>query len=311
MAMDRIEAMRAFCRIVELGSFSGAAESLSLASTTISGQIQALERALEVKLLHRSTRKVYPTNEGAAYYERARKLIEDIDDLESSVSVSRGVARGRVVVEMPTAVAIYLVIPALHDFASKYPEISLEVGCSERTVGLMQEGVDCAIRGGALADQELIAHPLGQMQFCLCAAASYLHARPPIAHPADLNQHQHLRFKFPGTGKRYMPRLKRSDQSYALSQVPHLVFNNASAITAATVAGLGIAALPRAEVADFLKSGVLIELLPDWKLDSMPLSFVYPPTHQLSKRVQAFAKWASERFDTNPLWHRNAVGVDG
>ncbi|WP_228529875.1 LysR family transcriptional regulator [Diaphorobacter caeni] len=308
--MDRIEAMRAFCRIVELGSFSGAAESLNLASTTISGQIQALERVLEVKLLHRSTRKVYPTNEGAAYYQRARKVIEDIDDLESSVSMSRGVARGRVVVEMPTAVAIYLIIPELQDFGRRYPEISLEVGCSERTVGLMQEGVDCAIRGGEIADQELIAHPLGLMRFCLCASANYLQSRPPITQPTDLVRHQHLRFKFPGTGKRYMPRLRHADESYPLSQTPHLVFNNASAITAATVAGLGIAAVPRAEVEHLLQTGALIELLPDWELDSMPLSLVYPPTHQLSKRVQAFAKWVSEMFDTHPLWHRNAMGVD-
>lgn len=102
MALDRIEAMRAFCRIVELGSFTRAADSLGVASTTLSGQIQALERLLDIRLLHRSTRKVHPTNEGLAYYQRARKVIEDIDDLEASVSISRAVVKGRVAVEMPT-----------------------------------------------------------------------------------------------------------------------------------------------------------------------------------------------------------------
>lgn len=302
MAMDRVEAMRAFCRIVELGSFSSAADALQLASTTVSGQIQALERLLEVKLLHRSTRKVYPTTEGAAYYQRARKVIEDIDDLESSVSISKGVARGRVVMEMPTAVALCLIIPSLQDFGKKYPEIRLEVGCSERTVGLIQEGVDCAIRGGEIADQDLIAHPLGQMQFCLCASASYLQTRSPITHPSDLGQQQHLRFKFPGTGKRYMPSLMKAGEVATLSQMPHLVFNNSSAITAATVAGLGIAALPRGEAQPYLLSGSLVEVLPDWALQSMPMSIVYPPTHQLSKRVRAVVQWASEIFDTHPLW---------
>ena len=310
MAMDRIEAMRAFCRIVELGSFTGAANALNLASTTISGQIQTLERALGVQLLHRSTRKVYPTHEGMAYYQRARQIIEDMDDLESSVSLHRGVVRGRVVVEMPTAVAIHLVIPALHTFAAQYPDIQLEVGCSERSVGLLQEGVDCAIRGGVIADQELIARPLGNMQFCVCAAPEYVQAHAPISHPSDLNGQQHLRFNFPGTHKRYMPSLRKGDAVYTLSHAPHLVFNNASAITAAAVAGLGIAALPRAEVSHLLQSGALIELLPNWALSSMPLSLVYPPTHQLSQRLQAFAQWVSEMFVTHPLWHREGLTTE-
>ena len=138
MALDRLEAMRAFCRIVEVGSFSGAAESLGLAKTTISGQVQALEQLLGIKLLHRTTRKVSPTTEGTAYYSRARALIDEVDELEASVSKSRNIVRGRIRVEMPSPVGILLIVPALPDFAARFPDIHLDIGCSERVTDLVR-----------------------------------------------------------------------------------------------------------------------------------------------------------------------------
>ena len=179
MALDRLEAMRAFCRIVEVGSFSGAAESLGLAKTTISGQVQALEQLLGIKLLHRTTRKVSPTTEGTAYYSRARALIDEVDELEASVSKSRNIVRGRVRVEMPSPVGILLIVPALPDFAARFPDIHLDIGCSERVTDLVQEGVDCAIRGGTVLDPDQVCRPVGQMHFCLCASPAYLAKAPP------------------------------------------------------------------------------------------------------------------------------------
>lgn len=121
MAFDRLEAMRAFCRIVELGSFTRAAEALAIAKTTLSGQIRALENQLGLKLLHRTTRRVTATTDGAAYYERARRVLEDIDELEASVLQTRFVARGKVKVDMPSPVGRFLLIPALPSFVSDYP----------------------------------------------------------------------------------------------------------------------------------------------------------------------------------------------
>jgi LysR family transcriptional regulator for bpeEF and oprC len=300
MALDRIEAMRAFCRIVEFGSFVAAADSLNVASTTISGQIQALERLLAVKLLHRSTRKVYPTNEGLAYYQRARQAIDDIDDLEASISMSRSVVRGRVAVEMPSPVGINLVIPAMRDFTDKYPEIHLDIGCSERVVGLMQEGIDCAIRGGEIADQDL-----------MCASPTYLNGHALIAHPSQLATHSHLGFRFPGTGKRFIASLHKNRESHLIDYPPHIFFNNGSAVTAGAVAGLGIAALPRAEVQHLLESEELVEILPDWDMAGMPMSVVYPQTHQLSARVQVFVKWIAKLFESDPVWSSKKRPVSG
>lgn len=302
MALDRLAAMRAFCRIIEVGSFSGAADSLSLAKTTISGQVLALETLLGVKLLHRTTRKVSSTPEGAAYYVRARAVIDDVDELEASTSQSRYVVRGRVRVEMASPVGIFFLIPALSNFASEFPEIRLDIGCSERVVDLVQEGVDCAIRAGMIMDQDLVSRAIGQMRFCFCASPTYLAGVGPIRSPAELPHHKHLGFKFPATDKRFIPTLTRGDESFTLDHQPSMYFNNGSATAAAAVAGLGIAFLPTAEAVPHFNTGALVRVLADWHMTSMPISIVYPYTRHLSARVRAFTDWVTTLMANDPLW---------
>jgi DNA-binding transcriptional LysR family regulator len=302
MAFDRLEAMRAFCRIVEIGSFVGAADVLGVPKTTISGQIQGLEARLGIKLLHRTTRRVAPTPDGAAYYERARALLDDLDELESTASHARNLPRGRVKVEMPSPVGTFLIIPALPDFVARYPDVQLDIGCGERVVDLVQEGVDCALRGGPLADQDLVARPAGRMRFCLCAAPSYLAGAAPLATPADLTQHRYLGFVFAATGRQFTPTLQRGGERHTIAQAPAMRFNNAGAYIAAGVAGLGIVSIARAEAAAHLRSGALVELLPGWQLESMPITLVYPYTRRLSARVRAFTDWATALMASDPLW---------
>lgn len=302
MAFDRLEAMRAFCRIVEVGSFTGAAAALNVAKTTISGQIQALESQLGVKLLHRTTRRVSPTSDGAAYYERARLLLDDLDELETSVAQSRSVVRGRVKVEMPSPVGICLVIPSLPEFTARHPQIQLDIGCSERVVDLVHEGIDCAFRGGTVTDQDLVCRPVGLMRFCLCASPGYLLGSAPILKPDDLPHHRYLGFTFPASGRQLTPVLHRGDEHFMIEQLPAMRFNNGSAYITAGLAGLGIVSVPRAEASPHLQAGRLVEVLPGWALDSMPISLVYPYTRHLSAKVRAFAEWAAALMDSHPLW---------
>lgn len=302
MAFDRLEAMRAFCRIVEVGSFTGAAEALNVAKTTISGQIQGLESLLGVKLLHRTTRRVSPTTDGAAYYERARAVLDDLDELDASVAQSRSVARGRVRVEMPSGVATCLVIPSLPEFTARHPQIQLDIGCSERVVDLVQEGIDCAFRGGRVTDQDLVCRQVGQMRFCLCASPTYLLNATPILKPDDLLQHHYLGFTFPASGRQLIPVLHRGDASFTIEQMPAMRFNNGSAYITAGLAGLGIVSVPRAEASSHLQAGNLVEVLPGWEMESMPISLVYPYTRHLSARVRAFAQWGTELMASHPLW---------
>ncbi|WP_149086557.1 LysR family transcriptional regulator [Pseudomonas prosekii] len=302
MAFDRLQAMRAFCRIVEVGSFSAAAESLGMPKTTVSGYVQSLEAQLGIKLLHRTTRKVSSTTDGAAYYDRALAVLNDVDELEASVIQSRNVVRGRVKVEMPSPVCTMLIIPALPDFIEKYPDIHLDIGSTERVVDLIREGVDCAIRGGDVSDPDLICRPIGHMRFCLCASSKYLSSSPLISQPNDLLIHRFLGFKFPTSGKPYTLTLRRKKESYRIEQPPAIYLNDGGALLAGCLAGLGIGFAPRAEAALYLQSGDLVEVLPDWKLESLPISLVYPYTRHLSARVRVFADWASDLMDLDPLW---------
>lgn len=302
MAFDRLDAMRAFCRIVELGSFTRAAEALAIAKTTLSGQIQALENQLGVKLLHRTTRRVTATTDGAAYYERARTVLEDIDELEASVLQTRTVARGKVKVDMPSPVGRFLLIPALPGFAGDYPDIQLDLGCSERVVDLVQEGIDCAIRGGVVTDPDLVCRPIGQMRFVLCASPLYINAHPPVDSPQDLAQLRFLAFVFPATGRQNPVRLNHGDQSVVIEQTPAMRFNSGGAYMAAAQAGLGFVAVPLCEAQELLADGRLVQLLPQWCLPSMPMSLVYPYSRRLSARVRAFTEWATVTMAQDPLW---------
>lgn len=302
MAFDRLDAMRAFCRIVELGSFTRAAEALATAKTTLSGQIQALENQLGVKLLHRTTRRVTATTDGAAYYERARTVLEDIDELEASVSQTRTAARGKVKVDMPSPVGRFLLIPALPGFVARYPDIQLDLGCSERVVDLVQEGVDCAIRGGVVTDPDLVCRPIGQMRFVLCASPLYLNQNPPVTSPQDLAQLRFLAFVFPASGRQNPVRLSCGDQSVLIEQPPAMRFNSGGAYMAAAEAGLGFVAVPMCEAQALLADGRLVQLLPQWRLASMPMSLVYPYSRRLSARVRAFTEWATLTMAQDPLW---------
>ncbi|MBM7060600.1 LysR family transcriptional regulator [Pseudomonas sp. UL073] len=311
MAFDRFEAMRAFCRIVELGSFTRAADALAVPKTTMSGQVAALENQLGAKLLHRTTRRVSPTTDGAAYYERARALLDDMDELESSVSSSRGIVRGQVRVEMPSPVGRFLIIPALPDFVAQHPAVQLDIGCSERVVDLIQEGVDCAIRGGQITTPDLVCRPIGQMRFALCAAPAYLAGAAPLRSPADLAAHRYLAFVFPASGRQFRAELRRGSDSFVIEQPPAMRFNSGGAYIAAAEAGLGLVSVPRAEAAPQLASGALVEVLADWRLTSMPMSLVYPYSRHLSARVRAFVDWAAVVMRTHPLWAPDSPGEAG
>ncbi|WP_373101140.1 MULTISPECIES: LysR family transcriptional regulator [Pasteurellaceae] len=304
MALDRLEAIRAFCRIVELGSFSKASDALGVAKTTISGQVQALEERLGMTLLHRSTRRVYPTTDGVVYYEQVKVLLENFDDLENSIQDS-GTLRGKIKIETTAPLGSHLLIPALPDFLKKYPEIRLEIRCSERAVDLIQEGVDCALRGGPVTEPDLVCKPIGQMRFCLCASPRYLAHAPELSHPRDLANHQYIGFRFPVTDKLHTYTLKNGDESYAVELAPYLTFNNADVYCHASLAGLGIIAMPRASVQRYFESGELVEVLPQWQTSSMPISIVYPYSRRLSARVRAFVDWAASLFDNNPMWGKD------
>ena len=179
--MNKLQAMEVFVQVVDAGSFTRAAEMMNLPKATVSTLVQALEGALSAKLLHRTTRQVTVTTDGAAYYERCLRILSDVRDAEESLSRTRLSPSGRLRVDAPTGLSSEILVPALPDFFERYPDIMLELGSSDRPVDLVEEGVDCAVRGGALGDTSLIARRVGVVNFLTAASPA---SRPAAAPPS-------------------------------------------------------------------------------------------------------------------------------
>ena len=191
--MDRFDAMQAFARVVETGSFTKAAETLHMSRTSVTQLVQQLEARLRVRLLNRTTRKLNLTADGAAYYERVVRLLAELDDAETSLSSAALAPRGRLRIDVPSPLARLLLIPALPEFHARYPEIQIDLGVSDRLVDLIDENVDCVIRGGELRDQSLMARRVGDLQLGVYAAPAYLQRAGVPSHPRELeDSHQRI-----------------------------------------------------------------------------------------------------------------------
>ncbi|MES2151864.1 MAG: LysR family transcriptional regulator [Pseudomonadota bacterium] len=298
--MNKLQAMEVFVQVVDAGGFTRAAENMHLPKATVSTLVQALELALEVKLLHRTTRQVSVTSDGAAYYERCLQILSDVREAEESLSRTRAAPSGRLRVDASTAIANDIVIPALPDFFQRYPDIKLELGCSDRPVDLIEEGVDCAIRGGALPDSGLIARRVGVLHFVTCATPAYLarHGRP--VHPRDLANHRCINYFSSKTGKTYDWDFVRGEEIILVPAPACLAVNDSTAYVSAGLAGLGLMQMASYSAGPLVASGQLELVLEDWGSTPLPLNVVYPQNRHLSAKVRVFVEWVADLFMANP-----------
>lgn len=294
--MDRFDTMLAFTRVVELESFTKAAMSLNLPKTTVSAQVLALEKRLRVKLLHRTTRRISVTTDGAAYYERAIRLLNELEETEAALNQATASAKGRLRVDVPTPLGRLVIIPSLPDFFNRYPEIQLEIGCDDRPIDLLEEGVDCVIRIGNLLDSSLVARRVGTMQFMLVASPDYLKTYGTPQIPDDLQRHQAVHFFSSKTGKVRNFILEHEGAQQEIPTIRKLAINNGDAIVAAALAGIGICQLPSFMVQGYLTEGKLEKVLGDYGAGSLPINALYPQNRHLSSKVRAFIEWVAELF---------------
>jgi LysR family transcriptional regulator, regulator for bpeEF and oprC len=304
--MDKLQAMEVFVQVVDAGGFTRAAENLQLPKATVSTLVRNLESALAVKLLNRTTRQISLTADGAAYYERCQRILAEVRDAEDSLSKTQASPSGRLRIDVPAAMGRHLLMPSLPQFLARYPDIHLEVGCSDRPVDLIEEGVDLAVRGGALADSTLIARRIGLLHFVTCAAPSYiaLHGRPQ--HPNDLQQHDCVNYFSAKTGKISEWDFARDGERLQMRVPGRIAVNDANAYLTATLSGMGIAQTAAFVICPYLQSGELELLLEDWTIDPIPLHVVYPQNRHLSAKVRVFVEWISELFADLPALHIRA-----
>src|SRR5882757_3337891 len=199
--MNKLQAMQVFVRVVETGGITRAADSLRMPKATATTLIQQLEAELGVQLLNRTTRRVSVTTDGAAYYPRCVAILTQVHETEDSLARRHAAPGGLLRVDVPTLMARLVIVPALPSFFAQYPDIHLQLECSERRADLIEEGVDCAVWSGELEDSTLIARRIGQLYFGTCAAPAYIAAHGQPRHPDDLTAHRCINHFSPRTGK--------------------------------------------------------------------------------------------------------------
>jgi LysR family transcriptional regulator for bpeEF and oprC len=254
-----------------------------------------------VKLLNRTTRHVSVTADGAAYYERCLRILNDVRDAEEAVSRTRANPGGRLRVDVSTMLANEVLIPALPAFFERYPDIKLELGCGDRPVDLIEEGVDCAIRAGQLNDSLLIARRVGVLAFVTCAAPAYLarHGRP--AHPHELAQHRCVNYFSSKTGKTFEWDFARGAERLLMPLPGSLAVNDSSAYMRAGLAGLGVVQMSSFSAAPYIASGQMELVLEDWTSTALPIHVVYPQNRHLSAKVRVFVEWLADLLAQIPL----------
>lgn len=294
--MDRFDTMLAFTRVVELSSFTKAAISLNIPKATLSAQVAALEKRLSVKLLHRTTRHVSVTTDGAAYYERATRLLGDLEETESAVSQASRSYKGRLRVDMSGTLGRQIILPALNDFFRRYPEIDLELGCTDRTVDLLQEGIDCAIRGGMPIDESLVARKLIETRPITCASPTYLEQHGTPLTLEALAEHLVVNFISPRTGKVTGFSYLKDGEKTMLQGRRRIALNDIDACVSAALADIGIAQLPYFSVRQHIESGKLKRLLAEYPAEANAAYIVYLQNRHLSANVRAFVDWTVALF---------------
>jgi DNA-binding transcriptional LysR family regulator len=305
--MDQLAAMRAFVRVVEAGSYTRAAASLGRPKPTVTKLIQLLEAHVRTKLLHRTTRRVTVTPDGAAYYERAVALLADLDELDGTMTLLQASPKGRLRIDVSSSLALLLIIPALPQFHARYPDIQVDLGVTDRPVDLIGENVDCVLRAGELTDQSLIARRVGELAFVTCAAPSYLARYGEPADPAALERDHHVvGYLHPRTGRPVQLAFRQGSEERTIEGRYIVSVNDGMAYVAAALAGLGVAQTPTFMVQEHLARGTLQAVLTKWATSPLPLHVVYAPNKHLSSRLRVFVDWVADLVAADDLIRRRS-----
>lgn len=299
--MDKLQAMQVFVRVVELNGFARAADMLGLPRASVTVIIQNLEAHLGVRLLQRTTRRLNLTLDGTAYYERAVRILADIEEVEGSFFDDKRKPRGRLHVDMPTSIGRLIVVPSLCDFHTQYPDIELKLGMSDRPIDMVQEGVDCVLRAGDLPDSSLVARRIGLLTRVTCASPDYLAEYGIPQTLEDLADHRGVQYFSSRSTRNLDFSFTQPDGVAERAIGGSIAVNDSEAYVACGLEGYGLLQPARFMVLPQLQSGTLVEVLPQWRPPPLPVSAAYPQNRQLSPKVRVFIDWIIGLFHGCPL----------
>lgn len=292
--MDKLSAMRTYRRIVELGSFRAAASDRGLSNAGVSKQINELEAELGASLLTRTTRKLTTTEAGQAYFSRCVRILDDIAESDAAVTATQTAPRGLLRVSAPMSFGLLHMMAWMPDFMRRYPQVQLDLVLNDRAVDLIEDGIDVAIRvRTSLPDSSLVAKRLGTVTRVVCASPGYLAEAGTPEQPKELLAHRALVYSLSESPTEWS--LTSPTTGHAVHQrvVPSMSINNSMGLRAAALAGLGVALIPSFIIAEELRSGRLVEVLPLFRCEDHSLYALYPASRHVSPKVRAFVEFAA------------------
>ncbi|MTI08225.1 LysR family transcriptional regulator [Rhodospirillaceae bacterium RKSG073] len=298
--MDILTNMRSFCAVVEQGNFTNAADHLGIAKALVSKYVAQLEEHLGIRLLNRTTRNVSVTETGQLYYERCQQLLEDLDDLETSIQARDAKPHGRLKITAPTTFGELYLTEVISDFLSEHPFVEIQLTLTDRFVNIIEEGFDLALRIGKLDDTSLVARKLGDIRLVTCASSEYLNKYGYPSHPSELGDHACVldsnmktvdRWPYHENGKQVNIPVKGPFQVNSAQAVRNTVLNHA-----------GIGNSPIFVVNKDIKAGHIKILLEDYELPAPGLFAVYPHRKHLANKTRAFIDFLQLKFKHTPPW---------
>ncbi|WP_111928818.1 LysR family transcriptional regulator [Paraburkholderia bryophila] len=298
--MDHLQAIRIFARVVETGGFSRAAQSLQMPNATVSKWVKSLEDHLGVKLLERSTRSVNVTTDGAAYYERTRHLLSELDDIEATLGRDRANPRGTLRVDSGGSTASGILIPALPGFCARYPDIQVQLSVTDRTADLIAENIDCAIRSTA-NDPALVTQAIGTLRWTTCASPAYLAEHGTPLHPQQIVDDRHAVVSYFSASTGLTQPLIFADaaggEPIVLQGVRNPVMvSESNAHLATALAGLGLVHTLDFMVRPAIARGELVPILADYRRPPLEVYLAYPPSRRYSTKLRVFADWVRQVY---------------
>ncbi|WP_050467685.1 LysR family transcriptional regulator [Herbaspirillum chlorophenolicum] len=291
--MNQLDTLQIFQRVAELASFSGAARQLGLPNATVSLAVQQLEQMLGTRLLQRTTRRVQMTGDGEAFYRRSKELLDDFESMRAMFRAGGKSLTGKLRVDMSSAMAREVVLPALPAFLEQHPQLEIELSASDRRVDLVGEGFDCVLRTGTLDDSSLVARPIGHLVQVNCASPAYLERHGVPRTLDDLAHHKLVHYRQVLGGRSPGWEWFDGKETHYVPMAGSVTVNSTETYDAACQAGLGMIQLPLvgAHKRSLLVQGALVEVLPQYRPAPMPVSLLYASRRQVPARVAGFMDW--------------------
>lgn len=293
--MDRLTALAVFCSAAERTSFVAASRQLGLSTSSVSKNIKELEAHLGTRLFQRTTRRVTLTEAGSVYYERVRRVLDELEEADGAVGALHGEARGRLRVSAPVTLSLLTITQQIPVFLRRHPELSLDLHLDDRRVDLVRDGFDIALRGSdRLEDSILVARRLTTLTHVLCASPAYVEEHGAPEHPRALAEHCCVQFSLSDHADRWTFRKGKEAVPVAIDGVYRV--SSSLAVRDALLAGFGLSLVPRRYVADDLREGRLVELLAGWSSDRTTIYAVYPSRQFLVPKVRVFLDFLVEQL---------------